>query len=283
MARFTNQAQLRYGNSVANSNIAVGEILEVLSATKTAVRSTYGQNDTITYIISIVNSGTIAFNNITLTDNLGAYAFDTTTVTPLTYVEGTVKYYVNGVVQTAPAVTAGPPLAITGINIPAGGNATIIYEAEVNQYAPLATNATITNTAVISGGGVTPITVTETVTSENEPILIITKSVSPVPVTENGTLTYTFLIQNIGNAAADAATNVVVTDTFDPILTNLTATFNGTAWTAGTNYTYDETTGAFASVAGQITVPAATYAQDPTTGAWIVNPGVSTLVITGTV
>ncbi len=283
MARFTNQAQLRYGNSVANSNIAVGEILEVLSATKTAVRSTYGQNDTITYIISIVNSGTTAFNNITLTDNLGAYAFDTTTVTPLTYVEGTVKYYVNGVVQTAPAVTAGPPLAITGINIPAGGNATIIYEAEVNQYAPLATNATITNTAVISGGGVTPITVTETVTSENEPILIITKSVSPVPVTENGTLTYTFLIQNIGNTAADAATNVVVTDTFDPILTNLTATFNGTAWTAGTNYTYDETTGAFASVAGQITVPAATYAQDPTTGAWIVNPGVSTLVITGTV
>lgn len=283
MARFTNQAQLRYGNSVANSNIAVGEILEVLSATKTAVRSTYGQNDTITYIISIINSGTTAFSNITLTDNLGAYAFDTTTVTPLTYVDGTVNYYVNGVVQTAPAVTAGPPLVITGISIPAGGNATIIYEAEVNQYAPLATNATITNTAVISGGGVTPITVTETVTSENEPILIITKSVSPVPVTENGTLTYTFLIQNIGNTAADAATNVVVTDTFDPILTNLTATFNGTAWTAGTNYTYDETTGAFASVAGQITVPAATYAQDPTTGAWIVNPGVSTLVITGTV
>lgn len=39
MARFTNQAQLRYGNNVANSNIAVGEILEVLSATKTAVKT----------------------------------------------------------------------------------------------------------------------------------------------------------------------------------------------------------------------------------------------------
>lgn len=34
MARFTNQAQLRYGNNVANSNIAVGEILEVLSLRK---------------------------------------------------------------------------------------------------------------------------------------------------------------------------------------------------------------------------------------------------------
>lgn len=29
MAQFTNQAQLRYGNSIAKSNIAVGELLEV--------------------------------------------------------------------------------------------------------------------------------------------------------------------------------------------------------------------------------------------------------------
>lgn len=43
MAQFTNQAQLRYGNSVTNSNIAVGEILEVLSISKTAVKNTYIQ------------------------------------------------------------------------------------------------------------------------------------------------------------------------------------------------------------------------------------------------
>ena len=71
MARFTNQAQLRYGNNVANSNIAVGEILEVLSATKTAVKNTYNQNDTITYVVSIVNSGNTAINGLTLSDNLG--------------------------------------------------------------------------------------------------------------------------------------------------------------------------------------------------------------------
>lgn len=283
MARFTNQAQLRYGNSVSNSNIAVGEILEVLSATKTAVRSAYGQNDTITYVISIVNSGTTALSGLTLTDNLGAYAFNTTTVTPLTYMDGTVKYYVNGILQAAPAVTAGPPLTITGISVPAGGNATLVYEVEVNQYAPLATDSSITNTAVVSGSGITSVTVTETVTTENEPVLIITKSVSPVPVTENGTLTYTFLIQNIGNTAAEATTGAVVTDTFDPILSNLTVTFNGVSWTEGTNYTYDETTGVFASVAGEITVPAATYVQDSSTGALSVNPGMSTLVISGTV
>ena len=58
MAQFTNQAQLRYGNSVTNSNIAVGEILEVLSISKTAVKNTYHPGGTVTYIISIVNSGT---------------------------------------------------------------------------------------------------------------------------------------------------------------------------------------------------------------------------------
>ena len=229
MARFTNQAQLRYGNNVANSNIAVGEILEVLSATKTAVKNTYNQNDTITYVVSIVNSGNTAINGLTLSDNLGAYTFNTNTLVPLTYVNNTAKYYTNGTLQAAPAVTQGPPLSITGINVPAGGNATVIYEAALNEYAPLGTEASVTNTATVSGTG------------------------------------------------------VVITDTFAPVLNNLTAALNGTAWTAATDYTYNEATGTFSSTAGAITVPAATYTQDSTTGAWVVTPGESTLVITGTV
>ena len=56
MAIFTNQAQLRYGNAVAYSNVAVGEILD-----------------------------------------LGAYAFGTDTLVPLTYVADTVRYYSNGI------------------------------------------------------------------------------------------------------------------------------------------------------------------------------------------
>ena len=110
MPRFTNQAQLRYGNSVTNSNIAVGEILEVLSMTKTAVRDQYNPNGPITYVISILNSGTLPMNGLTLTDNLGAYASGTATLTPLNYLADSVKYYVNGVLQTTPTVTAGPPV-----------------------------------------------------------------------------------------------------------------------------------------------------------------------------
>ncbi|MCI6021256.1 MAG: hypothetical protein MRZ64_06145, partial [[Bacteroides] pectinophilus] len=254
-----------------------------LAATKLAVRQTYGQNDSVTYIISIVNSGTAAINGLTITDNLGAYRFNALTLTPLTYIEGTVNYYVNGTAQPTPAVTPGPPLTVTGINVPAGGNVTVVYEAAVNEYAPIASGAELTNAAVITGGGITPITVSDTVEVETAPLLTITKSVSPVPVTENGTLTYTFLIQNMGNAPADAATGVVVTDSFDPLLSGLAVSFNGTAWTEAVNYTYDETTGSFTSNTGQITVPAATYEQDAATGAWVVSPGVSTLVISGTV
>ena len=283
MAFFTNQAQLRYGNEVANSNITVGEIQEVLAVTKTAVKRTYRQGDTITYIISIVNSGTTEYTGLTLTDDLGRYAFGEGERTPLDYVAGTIHYYRNGVIQTAPTVEAGPHLVITGISVPAGGNATIVYETRLNAYAPLRIESEITNVVTVSGTCITGITATETISAVAEPILSITKSVSPVPVTECGRLTYTFVIQNTGNVPADPTTEVIVTDTFDPILRDLTVTFNGTAWTDPTNYTYDETTGAFATVLGEVTVPAATYTQDPETGEWTTSPGVSTLIVTGTI
>lgn len=82
---------------------------------------------------------------------------------------------------------------------------------------------------------------------------------------------------------AAAGTAAVITDDFDPILKNLTVSFNGTAWTEGVDYTYDETTGSFVTIAGNVTVPAAEYAQNPVTGIWITNPGISTLIVTGTV
>ncbi len=283
MAQFTNQAQLSYGDSVTNSNIAVGEILEVLSATKTAVRNTYGQNDSVTYIINVVNAGSMPYTGLTIRDNLGEYDFGTSTRTPLSYVAGTLHYFVNGIPQPTPTVTAGVPLVITGIQVPPGGNAMIVYEAEVNQFAPLAMDSTITNQAVISGNGVTSIIVEETVEAESEPLLTITKSISPVPVAENGTLTYTFLIQNSGSEAVVATTDAVVTDLFNPILSNLAVTFNGATWEEEENYTYNEDTGLFETNPGQITVPAATYTQDPTTGVWVTNPGVSVLVVSGTV
>ena len=284
MAQFTNQAQLSYNNSVINSNVAVGEILEVLSATKTAVMNDYTRGDDVTYVISLVNSGSSAVTGISISDNLGAYSFNEQTLYPLTYVEGSAHLYINGVLQAAPTVTAGPPLMFSGINLPANSNLLLIYEADANQFAPLDVGDSIVNVATVTGTGLpTTVTVTETITPEEAPNLTITKSIEPVPVTENGVLTYRFLIQNFGNTAAVATDNVALTDTFDPILSGLSVTLDGVAWSEGVEYNYDETTGVFATIPSQITVPAATYTQDATTGAWVITPGVTLLTVTGTV
>lgn len=284
MASFYNQATLSYNGNTTTSNITTGEILEVLSATKTALRDTYNSNEKVTYIISIINSGSTAFTGLTVTDNLGAIAGEPATSHPLTFVDNSIRNYINGVIVTAPTVTSKSPLTIAGINIPAGGNAVIIYQAAVNQYAPLDTGSTIINTATISGTGLTSdIDVSESITVDNTAMLTISKSLSPTTVTENGQITYTFIIQNLGNTAAVTSDNVTITDTFNPVLDPISVSFNGKAWTADTSYTYDSTTGAFATVPGQLTVPAATYTKDPDTGAWTVHPGVSTLTVTGTV
>ena len=257
--------------------------MEVLSATKTAVIDTYNQGSDVTYVINIVNSGAVAFTGLSISDNLGEYTFGMGTLIPLDYVDGSVRYYVNGVLQTAPAVTAGPPLNISGLIVPANGVTTVIYVARANQYAPLGLEGIITNTAIISGGGITSITVTETVTPENGARLTVAKSICPTTITENSRLTYTFVIQNTGNTPAVATDNVTITDQFNPILTDLIVTYNEVTWTENVSYTYNETTGVFATVPGQITIPAATYTQDAVTGEWIVEPGVSVLTVTGTV
>lgn len=283
MPTFTNMATLTYSGGTVNSNLVTGELRQALTVTKTAVRGTYGTGDDLTYVVSIVNSGTTAFTGLTLTDDLGAYTYGEATATPLTYQTGTVLYYVNGALQDTPTVAVEAPLTITGLNIPAGGNALVVYEARANAFAPVEAGETVTNTATITGGGLTEgLTAQETVAVRQEAELVITKALEPAVVSDNGQLTYTFTIQNIGNAAVTAQDNAVMTDTFDPILRDIAVTFNGGAWTEGTQYTYDQTTGVFATVAGQITVPAGSATQNAD-GTWTVTPGVSTITVTGTV
>ena len=140
------------------------------------------------------------------------------------------------------------------------------------------------NTATVTGGGLTaPLTAAAAVTAGSTPELSITKAVTPTTVTDNGTLTYTFVIRNLGNTAADASQNIVVSDTFNPILSDIAVTYNGAAMTVGTDYTYNTATGEFATVAGKITVPAATYTQNAATGLWTTTPGTATLTVSGTV
>lgn len=285
MAQFTNQASISYNGVTANSNIVTGEITRVLSVSKTSVSGSYRRGDTLTYTVSISNTGSAPYTGLTVTDDLGAYTTGTTSVTPLTFAGDSVLYYVNGVLQAAPTVAAGPPLTISGISVPAGGNALLVYRATVNDYAAPGTGGSIVNTVTVNGGGLTePISASETVTADTSALLSITKALNPTVVAENGQIVYTFTIQNSGAEAADAAAGLIVSDTFNPVLrAPITVTLNGESLGDAGNYSYNAASGAFATTAGRVTVPAATYTQDAATGLWMITPGTAVLTVTGTI
>ena len=284
MAIFSNQATLTYNGTTTNSNIAYGEILDVLAATKTAVEGSYAPGDLVTYVVTLRNTGTAPLTGLTVTDDLGGYDLNGQTVYPLTYADGSAQVFIGGAVQPAPAVTAGPPLVLTGISVPAGGDTVIVYQARANDFADPSVEGTIVNTVTVTGDGLnTPVTATETVASATGPLLTISKAISPAQVVDNDRVTYTFVIQNSGNVPVVDTDNAAITDTFDPILTDLVVTYNGETWTEGVQYSYNAATGLFATNPGAIAVPAATYTQDPATGAYTVTPGTATLVVVGTI
>ena len=283
MPIFHNYATLSYNGQTAISNLVTGEIVASLRMTKTAVVDTYAPDGQITYAVSIVNAGGGDLTDLELSDDLGAYAFGGEMLTPLRYAAGSAHCFVNGVQQDGLTVTAGPPLSITGIRVPASGSALILYTAEVTAYAPMCSGGQIENTATLSGTGITePLTASASVTPECSAELNITKTLSPLTVTESGEITYTFMITNLGGQATRSIDNAVVSDTFDPVIHDISVTLDGQSLTAD-QYSYDALGGAFATSPGVITVPAAEFAQDPENGIWSRSPGMTVLQITGKV
>ena len=281
MATFYNQATLSYGGGVTSSNVTAGELLGALVMTKTAITQSYSAGTGIAYAITITNSGASPLNSLSLTDDLGGYIFNTGTVYPLTYTDGSARLFINGA-EFEVTVNPGPPLVISDIDIPAGQSAVLIYEAVANAYAPLGDGGQITNTATLGGAAVVEsVSDSATVNALSTTSLTIAKALCPDVVTDNSELTYTFIIQNTGSAEAGADADIVLSDTFNPILSDITVTLNGAPFPA-TEYTYDETSGVFSTSPGAITVPAASYTRSPS-GELIATPGVAVVKITGSV
>ncbi|MBQ7474490.1 MAG: DUF11 domain-containing protein [Clostridia bacterium] len=281
MAVFTNQATLTYGGITTTSNVVTGEVVGTLSVTKTSVSDTYGAGGRVTYIVSVMNSGTADATGITVTDDLGTYTDGAETYVPLSYVDGTAKLFVNGVPAPDPTATGGDTLVFSGLTVPAGGGIILVYETDVTGQADITSTGSITNTATVAGATVDPVSASATVTAETGPVLTVGKALAPQTVRENGTITYTFTVTNTGNTAADAATGAVLADTFDPALTGIAVTKDGETWDAG-NYQYDEQTGVFSTTAGALTVPAATFTRGAD-GSFVTDPGVTVLTVSGTV
>ena len=108
MATFTNQATLTYNGQTTTSNVTVGELAETLTAAKTAVVPTYGTGrprDVRPLAGQQRRRPADGADRHRRSGRLRLQRRDG--VSPVSYTAGSVRYYQNGVLQAAPAVTAG--------------------------------------------------------------------------------------------------------------------------------------------------------------------------------
>lgn len=280
----TNQARLeyRYGTATATavSNTATTVLNSRLSVNKTALADCYRAGQNITYIISVTNSNASAALDVVVTDNLGAYSFNGNNITPLSFI-GPAQLFINGVFNTnVTPIFNGNGVTFEIESIPANGNAQIIYIAQVNEYARLAVGSEIENTVNVGNDCDCPCDIPS---SDSESISVceyanvrIVKTVCPNPVICGDRIVYTFNIYNYGNIPA---TDVVLTDTFIPPLENIEVTVDGVLIPSED---YDYINGTLTLPAAdseyEISIPAATFVQNPNTG--IVTPTPSSVVIT---
>ncbi len=282
----TNQASIayRYNNQAASavSNVATTLLNEPLAVSKVSLETGYRLGDDITYVVTVTNGGTSTLTGVTLVDNLGTYTTAGGTATPLTYV-GPALYFVDGVSAGNITPTVGADgISFTPLTLGAGSTAQVIYKAAVNDRAPLATDGEIINTVTATATGInTPVSDDNTITVEDYADVTINKSMTPATVSDGDLLTYTFVISNFGNSEA---TDIVLTDDFDPAPENITVQVNGAA-VATTDYTYQDgvLTLPGTGATTQLTLPPATVTQDPATGVVTVTPSTLTVTVTGTI
>lgn len=265
------------------SNVAEIALESAVGFTKTSVGSTYRDGSVLTYIITVTNSSGSALTNSVISDNLGTYVFGAAELTPLSYISPAVLL-INGQdvsAQLTVDTSVAGSLVFTVPSIPAGATANIIYNAQANEYAPLALNSTITNTSSFDGSSdCADATASSTVTVADAANVSIIKQMSPNPVVCGDTITYSIKIYNYGNTAAE---NVVLTDDFNPAPANITVSRDGTLL-LGSDYNYaDGTLTVPSATAASVSVPAATFNQDSATGIISIIPSVVEYTVTGTI
>jgi len=283
----TNQATLnyRYGDELSVttvSNIASATLNGSLDINKTSLNDGYRFDEVLTYVINLNNTGA-AISNITVTDDLGTYQFNGNSYTPLTYT-GTAQLFVNGVLSGGLTVnTVGNNLVFSIDSLPANSDAQIIYQVRVNGFADIECGSVITNTAT------TQCNCLCNILSESSNSLVaecyadvrIFKSICPNPIICGEEVSYIIDIYNYGNIDAE---DVVLTDTFNPILTDISVYANGVLIPQG-EYSYINGVLTFPAPGSdyELIVPAATFTRNMQTGEYMINPGHLQITVSGNI
>ena len=287
MATIENFATVRYTSggvtNTAVSNLAEVELESSVTLTKVSLGDTYENSSLLTYVLTLQNTSGAPLGNIRVEDDLGSFPFGAGELTPLTY-GGNAILLIDGqdsTVQLTVDSTSVSQLIFTIPSLGAGATANIVYNALVNDVAPLELDGTIINTATLTADSdCASASATATVTAQEGANLTVFKQMSPNPVVCGDTLTYSIRLLNYGNTAAQ---DVQITDAFDPAPSGITVTRNGAALPA-TGYTYVDGVLTVPPDGGAgDTVPAATFTRDANTGAVTTTPGVVEYTITGTI
>ena len=285
----TNRATVNYNNgsvtSTVVSNTVSTQLNNGLEINKTALTETYRPDRDITYVITVTNNGSTATERLTVTDDLGAYLSGGNRIVPLTYI-GPSQLFINGIsIGEITPITVTDGILFVIDNIPANSNAQIIYVARANEFAGGNVDSCIINTVTADNDCFCPcdepVSDSYSVCVDVFADLRVVKCACPDPVVCGERLNYVIELYNYGNIPA---TDVVITDTFTPPLTDIAVSVNGSVIPEG-DYSYVNGTLILPASDSEfeITVPAASFIRDGQTGEVSVTPGNVTVNISGIV
>lgn len=213
--RLNNQSSVSYSSGtftgISVSNTTVTPVYQaVITASKSANRTTVTVGDTVTYSFALGNSGNIAVN-ATLTDTIP---------TGESFVAGSV--FVGGVNQPGSSPVNGIPVG----PLAAGGSTTVTFQSTVNSLPPtqqVTDRGTVSYTYQLpSGRALSGSALSNSLTLPvSLPNITIAKSANRTVVTPGDLLTYSL---TVSNSSSLALTNVVVTDTIPPAATFVAGT-----------------------------------------------------------
>lgn len=276
-----NRAQISYtfngsaASAVSNQTNTTLVNQYTMLAAKTTLTPELRAGNNAAYTVRIENNGAGTLSNISAFDNMGMEAG--TVYAPLTYVDGSAVFYLNGT-----AVSGTATVDTDGVNFVAntelapGDNLLIFYLAELDTAATAPVSNTVTVTASTDATAAAVITGsdTATVTPVTFADVSIFKTADKDTVVDGDTLTYVFTLMNTG---FDAAQAVTLTDAFPAefTVTSISYTIDGVVTPiANTDYTITDPNTLTVPAAGSaltISVPAATEE----------GPGITTITVNG--
>ncbi len=255
MATYINNAKLSYtyAGSVpqtiqSNDVITTMQDVYSMNVTKKAAPQTYRLGKRVCYVILVTNTGSMAMNNVTLSDNLANG--------DLSFVPCSAQV-IAGTSVTPVTPTSTSPLTIT---LPAAlepcTTAAVVYQACVNDSLELPL-ADLTNTVTVTAPGAAAVTATETICPEQYAELSITKSADQTQVAPGDTLNYTLNVTNSGTIPAD---NISIADSLPSNISSVNAVYlsvDGGTEVPTSDYSYNTETHLFILPdTGTQTVPA---------------------------